>query len=328
MRLPEGNLNYVWRVPGHDQSVIVKYAPPHIATDPDTPLDPSRLRIEARCLSALGSGGPLNTLIDESLRPPEVINVDPDVPVLVMEDIGDVPSLHRWLWEADPEELSKTSEYGLKLGRFIGGLHAKTRDEADYAEAFDNRSMQETRLAVQYQGVADMLSRAGVTDAGVLGEKAESLGEALLDPGRCLTMGDLWPPSVLVGGGRLRLIDWELAHYGRPLQDVAHWLAHLWMMAHRAPSATVAGGVEDLHASFVEGYRESLDEAQGSLWTPQEERDAAIHFGAEILVRTVGPFQAHYLYAGLEPDHAAVQEAVTRAASSIRDPRRTDLFAL
>lgn len=341
-RLPGGNLNLVWRVPGAERSLIVKYAPPYIAADPDTPLDPSRLIIEARCLDALVSEGPMAEVPSSAVRAPRLLDVNEEIPVLLMEDVGDVPSIDDWLRSQSPSAVQEAAPaLGRRLGAFIGRLHARTCRREELAEAFDNRPMQETRFAVQYQGVSGMLKRARISDAGALGERAETLGETLLEPGCCLTMGDLWPPSVLVAEdgpcpnrreegsrkpSRIRLIDWELAHYGRPLQDVAHWQAHLWMQKHRAPSTAVADAVEDLWSSFVEGYRGALGERKEDLWTDREEHDAAVHFGVEILVRAVGPFQAGYVYAGLAPDHSAVQEAVTTAADAIRAPEDADIL--
>jgi 5-methylthioribose kinase len=326
-RLPGGNLNVVWRVPGADRSLIVKYAPPYIAADPDTPLDPDRLRIEARCLEALAPGGELADITDSAVRAPHPVDVNAEIPVLVMEDIGDVPSLDRWLREADPEGLEeRAATQGRRLGRFLGRLHATTCNDEHFADAFDNRPMQETRLVVQYQGVADMLRTGGVDDAAALGRRAEQLGKTFLEPGRCLTMGDLWPPSVLVTESGLRLIDWELAHYGRPLQDVAHFLAHLWMQHHRAPSGAAAEAVEALRSAFLGTYADTLDSAQASLWDDAERRDAAVHFGAEILVRAVGPFQSGYVYAGFDSGHPVVQEAVSTAAQHLRAPRGIDLL--
>jgi len=323
--LPGGNLNVVWRVPGAGRSLIVKYAPPYIAADPDTPLDPSRLRIEARCLEFLAPGGRLAGVTTPAVRAPRPVDVNEEGPVLIMEDIGAVPSLDRWLRESGAEALgTEAAAHGRRLGRLLGRLHAATSDDECYAEAFDNRPMQETRLAVQYRSAADMLRAGGVDDAEVLGTRAESLGEDLLEPGRCLTMGDLWPPSVLVADDGLRLIDWELAHYGRPLQDVAHWCAHLWMQRHRAPSDAVAEAVTAHRTAFLTAYSDALGDAEAALWTDAERRDAAVHFGAEILVRAVGPFQEGYVYAGLEADHPAVQEAVTTAAAHLRFPRDAD----
>ena len=327
VRLPGGNLNVVWRVPGANDSLIVKHAPPHIAADPEVPLDPSRILIEARCLNALDPNGALASVRSGSVRTPRLRDVDEEAFVVVMEDLGDRPSLGEWLRRPDDAPRpSAAATHGAHLGAFIGRLHAATYDRPAYATVFDNRPMQETRQAVQYQGVADMLARGGVSDAEALGKRAEALGAALLDPGRCLTMGDLWPSSVLVGEDGVGLIDWELAHYGRPLQDVAHWHAHLWMQAHRAPTSAVADAVEAVQTSFRAAYREAIGEVEDALWTDEERRDAAVHFGAEILVRAVGPFQAGSLYAGLDADAPAVQEAVAAAARSIRAPEEHALF--
>lgn len=317
-RLPEGNLNVVWRLPGADESVIVKYAPPYVAADPDVPLDPSRMVFEARCLKALGSDGALHAVSRPEVRPPRLPHVDSDTHVLVIEDVGDVPTLGRWLREATEEMLSERAQtIGRTLGRFIGRLHQRTLDDDAYAERFNNRPVQETRYAVQYQAVADLLERGGVSDAEALGARAEALGERLLEPGRCLTMGDLWPPSVLVIPDGLRLIDWELSHYGQPAQDVAHFAAHLWMQAHRAASDAAATAAERVWQTFLAAYRETVGEAAADLVS---EADCSIHFGAEILVRTIGRFQDGYMYQGLSPDHEAVQEAVHTAARSLRNP--------
>lgn len=326
-RLPEGNLNVVWRVPGADRSIIVKYAPPHIAADPDTPLDPSRLDIEARCLNTLGNGGRLAALSSSDMRTPHLLDANQDPHVLIMEDLGALPTLGRWLQERPPDEIQAAAPtLGHRLGTYIGRLHAATHNVSEYVEAFDNRPMQETRLAVQYRGVTEMLKTGGVDDAAALAKQAETLGLQLLEPGCCLTMGDLWPPSVLVQGEQLRLIDWELAHYGHPLQDVAHWRAHLWMQKHRAPSAAVADAVKTLWDSFLAAYRDALGTAESALWTDWEKRAAAVHFGAEILVRAVGPFQQGYVYSDLAPNHPVIQHAVSTAADALRTPDAVDVF--
>ena len=327
-RLPEGNLNVVWRVPGGERSVIVKYAPPHIAVDPETPLDPSRLTIEARCLEALSPEGDLAPGGSCSIRPPRLIDYQENPHVLIMKDCGEGPTLGRWFRASPPAEVqSNAPSVGRQLGRFIGQLHQRTVGDSDCAVSFNNKPMQETRRAVQYQNVTTMLRAGGVEDATTLGKRAAALGEALLEPGRCVTMGDLWPSSVLVRAEGLRIIDWELAHYGRPLQDVAHLAAHLWMQRHRAPSAAVGDAIEALQEAFLDAYRTALGAASDELWDAAERRDAPVHFGAEILVRAVGPFQTGYLYDGLAPEHPAVQEAVTTAAHALRSPEAMELLS-
>jgi len=324
-RLDGGNLNVVWRVPGAERSVIVKYAPPYIAADPDVPLDPSRILIEARCLEALGAGGRLADIATSSVRAADLYDVSEEEHVVVMEDVGPRPSLDRWL-RADDSREEEVARLSRRLGRFIGRLHAATEGRTALAAAFDNRPMQETRRAVQYQGVADMLGRGGVADAEALGARAEALGETLLEPGSCLTMGDLWPPSVLVRDDTLRLIDWELSHYGRPLQDVAHWRAHLWMQRHRAPSPAAADAAAAAWTAFREGYLTAVGDRYDALWPADERRAAAVHVGAEILVRAVGPFRDGYVYAGRSPDDPSVQEAVATAARHLRAPEEHALL--
>lgn len=326
VRLPEGNLNIVWRVPGQPASIIAKHAPPYMAVNPAVPLDPSRLEFEARSLRALEPDGALAAVATQRIRPPRLLDMHTAPHVLLMEDVGTHPTLGRWLRESGAPERARA--IGQQLGRFIGRLHAATAGDDELAERFDNRLMQETRLAVQYEAVGAMLADAGIADAEALGERAAALGERLLKPGICLTMGDLWPPSVLVAPDRLRIIDWELAHYGRPMQDVAHVAAHAWMQAHRAPHETARAAAQQLSRSFLAVYRSALTKACAeALLTPQMLTDAALHMGAEILVRTVGPFQAGYRYDGLAADAPPVQEALAVAAAHLRRPDVVDTFA-
>jgi hypothetical protein len=325
-RLPEGNLNIVWRVPGTPESIIAKFAPPYIAANPDVPLDPSRLVFEARSLEALAPDGPLTAVCSEHVRPPRPLSMHTDPHVLLMEDVGPHPTLGRWLRDVGTPQAG--TRIGRQVGGFIGRLHAATREDERLADRFDNQPVQQTRLAVQYEAVDEMLTTAGVEDAVALGERAVALGTRLLVPGVCLTMGDLWPPSVLVVEDGLRIIDWELAHYGHPAQDIAHLAAHLWMQGHRAPGATTARTARHMLAAFLDAYRDALGPCAEALFTSQALNDAAIHFGAEILVRTVGAFQAGYLYEGLAPDAPAVQEAVEVAAMHIRAPGHVDTFEI
>ena len=324
VRLPEGNLNFVWRVPGEPASIICKFAPPYIAANPDISLDPSRLVFEARSLDVLAPGGALAHVSSDAVRPPRSLDASTEPHVLLMEDVGPHPTLGPWLrtgWTDD-----EVGAVGRRLGRFIGQLHAESTGDEHLAEAFNNRPMQATRLRVQYETVDEMLERAGIEDAATLGARAIALGERLLAPGICLTMGDLWPPSVLVAGERLRVIDWELAHFGQPMQDVAHLAAHLWMQAHRAPNEHVAHAARRLRGAFLTSYRAAVTPVADRLITPQARIDAAVHFGAEVLVRTVGGFQDGYLYAGLAPDASPVREATEVAASHLRAPEVVDTF--
>ena len=243
-----------------------------------------------------------------------------------MEDVGTAPDLGAWL-HAAPRTPAAAHDAGRTLGAFVGSLHRMTLDDAQLAPRFRNLVIQQTRLEVQYRGVAEMCENAGLPDARRLGEAAVALGEALLAPGRCLLMGDLWPASVLVTPEGMRLIDWEFAHFGRPLQDVAHFAAHLWMLAHRASDAARADAARALLGAFHGAYRRALGPAHAALFDAEELRGCAVHFACEILVRTTGPFREGYLYEDLPPGSAVIREAVAVAAEHLRRPDDVDTFA-
>ena len=46
------------------------------------------------------------------------------------------------------------------------------------------------------------------------------------------------------------------------------------------------------------------------IFDEEETEDAGVHFGAEILARTIGSFQNGYLYEGLDHSHPKIKEAV------------------
>ncbi|MGH7818347.1 MAG: phosphotransferase [Candidatus Binatia bacterium] len=321
-RLPGGNLNYVWRVLGEVQAVIVKTAPPHVATRPEIPLDPRRILFEARALEMLGPGGALAGISSAGCRAPRLLDVDPLRHALVMEDAGDVPDLHAWLSSG-----TAADECGTRLGRFIGLLHGRSFGDRSIARHFDNADVQRTRHEIQYLAVEELCRRAGIRDAPGLGATARSLGERLLRPGVCLTMGDLWPPSVLVAESGLRVIDWELAHFGSPAQDLGHLAAHLWMQAHRAKDEERAGKVNSCLRAFFEAYVSALGGLRNQLLGSEVIAACAIHFGAEVLARAVGRFRSGYIYDGLSDASDAVREAASFASVQIRSPCQSQIFA-
>lgn len=325
--LPGGHLNVVWRVPGHPRSVIVKYAPPYIAAQPEVPLDPGRIDIEARILQAFAPGGVLGDIASADVRPPYLFDFDASNHVIVMEDVGDCPDLGTWLHQWPRSECLE-DDVGHLLGQFIGSVHVQSAHDPQLAEMFDNPSIQRTRLDVQYRAVGDLCRKAGLPDATELGERAVAFGERLQEPGTCVIMGDLWPPSVRVTSSGLRLIDWELAHFGRPAQDLGHLAAHLWMYAHRAPTQESEYKVRAVLHRFLRAYRAALGEDLDTVLEAEDLRDCAIHFGSEVLVRTVGRFQDGYLYEDLGLTDTAVQEAVDVAVRHLRAPQDVETFRI
>ena len=157
------------------------------------------------------------------------------------------------------------------VARHLGQLHRAPAD----AEAWANPDVQATRHELLYRQVPGFLEAHG-HDRG-LGAQALALGEALQRPGRGPIMGDLWLSSVLVEGHDWSLIDWELSHWGQPLQDVAHLRAHLFLVDPTRAAPRVA--------AFEQGYR-----ATAPPWDGAQHDGARIHEACELLARTVGAF--------------------------------------
>jgi 5-methylthioribose kinase len=227
--LKGGLVNRVWRLEGDPRPIVVKHALPFLAAKPEIPSDPRRVLFEARSLRALTRGGELDGVASAEARPPLLFDVDLRSHTLLLEDVGALPDFGAHLAEG-----KASMHLGTILGKFIGSLHAKSFQRANLTRRFDNLNAQKTRRQVQYLAIGDFCRRARLADAGQIGKRAAGLGDRLMLKGMCVIMGDLWPPSILIHGDAVRVIDWELAHYGNPAQDVAHLAAHLWMHAQRA----------------------------------------------------------------------------------------------
>jgi len=284
------HVHRVWRADGAG-SVIVKHAPPHVASAPGIAVDPARSGFEARALRWLA------TRLDRRVRVPRLLDEAPGV--LILEDLGDVPDLGRWLTAGgDPVVVEH-------LGDWLRVLHV---DVAAPGQA--NTAVQATRLAVQYGAVGGWLLEHGVRDAAVLGERARALGARLLESGPTFVMGDLWPASVRVAqDGALQLIDWEFSTRGRPCQDLGHLAAHLWMGAQAGQWRPGAA-------------RRFLRAASATSSTRADE--VAIHFACEVLIRTLGPFRSSGSLAGRVSSDPVLLEVVATAVETLRTGRLPD----
>lgn len=328
--LQGGYLNYVWRVPGTPdsawQSVIIKHAASHIAVMPNIPLDSRRILIEANALTTFGANGACSAVASSAIRAPHLFDLDASQHILIMEDVGPHVDLGAWLHQGQ-QASAESRKVGSQLGEFIGRLHRLSYDDQQLGSLFSNQPIQQTRLHVQYRAIEALALKCALPDAKMLGQQAVTLGQQLLQPGSCVIMGDLWPPSVLVTSGGLRIIDWELAHFGQPAQDIGHLVAHLWMQSHCAPNREVAKQTEILLQSLLQSYRTTLGDQFDTIFGAKGIHQSSIHFGAELLVRTVGAFQSGYLYDGLTIDDPLVQEAVQIAAAHIRSPESLETFS-
>ncbi|WP_340102936.1 phosphotransferase [Rhodohalobacter sp. 8-1] len=314
--LSGGNINVVWRAKG-ETNVIIKHAPPHIAVNPDVPLSDFRIDFEARALMALNKGGQFSEITGEEIRPPELIAYDKERSLIIMEDVGDFQQLNKLdIVNHSPEQIGK------RLGQFIGNLHRTTFHDEKFGSEFRNLDIQNVRNQLQYQSAHEYADVPDSTLQNKLQKKSSNLGHRLLKPGKCLIMGDLWPPSVLVNkSDDIRLIDWEFVHFGRPLQDIGHFAAHCRMQQHIAKSEAVYDFWTETWREFWSAYRESTGSFYDDLFDTEELNDMGVHIGTEILVRAFGPFKDGYVYEPFDKTHSVLDEAKEMSIDFILNPK-------
>jgi len=314
--LSGGNLNFIWRVPGTPHNVIVKHAPPYIAGQPDIPLDPQRIHFEAKALQQFSDDGKLHPLKSGHISPPALYHFDEEHHLLMMEDVGINGGFFSGELGADHVELSAS------LGEFIGNLHQETAGNLWFKKNFNNSGIQQTRQQVQYNGAEEFLVNAGIKPEQKAVDHARTLGQKLLTPGKCMVMGDLWPPSVIIQQHRLRIIDWEFAHFGYPFQDTAHFLAHCTLHRAAAGSKTREKWVEAIARMFLKRYQSTLGEETGLQMDRKEQHDFNIHYAMELLIRTTGAFRSGYLFEDIPVSDPVIQQIVHRAYSFLLNPDR------
>jgi len=176
---------------------------------------------------------------------PAVVDVDPERMVLVLERAPE--GAEDWKaallrGEADPVVAAR-------LGRIVGLMHRETAGRPLPALLEDDPEAFEALRLDPYHGeVARRLPG--------LAARVREVADGIRATRVCLVHGDLSPKNVLVlPDGRVWLIDFEVAHRGDPVFDLAFLLSHLVLKAMRRPEA--AERYVDAADAFLAAYRES-----------------------------------------------------------------------
>jgi 5-methylthioribose kinase len=125
-------------------------------------------------------------------------------------------------------------------GQLLARLHAASWDNADVARRLADRTFfDQLRLDPYYRQLA--LRRPDLAPA------VQRLIDSVWRHRLCLVHGDYSPKNLLVWGGRMMLIDFEVGHYGDPAFDLGFFLTHLvlksiWAGPRRGECLRLAGG--------------------------------------------------------------------------------------
>ena len=296
----DGNINWVRRVRHLGGSFVVKQARPALERFPEYTAPTERIEVEARYYERV-------VPLDADGVTPRVLAFDAEHKVLLLEDLGDARRLDAAL--AEDADLAAPARV---IARFLGTVHAATRDEPGLAERFANAGMQrlhgEHVFRLPFHGDGFPLDpplaerAAALRGDAALVARIDSAFARFLEPRGCLVHGDVQATNILLSRSGPRLIDAEIAHSGDGAFDVGQLFAHLALpLAARGALASA----EPLLSATWDAYRE----AHGAAGLAALE-SVACYAGIEMLRRTLG---AARVPAVAEPGAAlAVLEAGVR----------------
>lgn len=246
-----------------------------------------------RCFTAEAAGLALG------IAGPAVLGVDPGVPLLVMADLGDAPTLADVLLGNDPD----AAESGLLAwARGLGRLAAASvRRRAEFARLWARYDQgvpsweDEPWIARNAAGLLALLDAHGITPAPGLAGELDRIGTAGGDTYPAFTPGDTCPDNNLLTPDGLRLIDFEAAGFQSVFLTAAYCrmpFSSCWCVftlpdamaadIERAYRAEVVGAYPDLaeDAIWQAGVRQAV-----AVWTvdatvallPRTVQDGPLH---------------------------------------------------
>jgi 5-methylthioribose kinase len=276
----DGNINWVRRVRAGTTSFVVKQAGATLEKFPEYEAPPERILHEARYFEAVGA-------LDAERVCPAVHHVDAERHVLVLEDLGDVERLDAALRRGDD-----AGHALCRIARFLGAVHAGTRDAAVLAR-FPDPARDGGVLALHREHIFrlpfqpnDFPLSPAVREAGdalasdaALRERIAAV-ETASRVRTALVHGDVQPTNILLAARGAVLLDAEIAHGGSPAFDLGLLLGHVAL-------ACVARGAPDRLTERAGPVWRAYLAAGGSEVECRVEDVAAVA-GVEVLRRTLG----------------------------------------
>jgi 5-methylthioribose kinase len=275
----EGNINWVRRVRSAVRpfSVVVKQARPALERFPEYRVSTHRIEIEARWYETVAR-------FDREAVCPRVLHFDAQRKALVLEDLAGAEPLDRLLARG-----GDAAPAAAALGRFLGAVHAGTRDPA-LAARFANAEMRalhgEHIFALPFRAndfpLSPAVRRRGAAIAaeGELLRRIDAAYTRYRELALALVHADVQPSNLLIAAGAPKLLDAEIAHLGDPAFDVGQLAGHLWLRAlARGDARAAAPAVSALWSSYTAALGGALE---------VDFRDALAHAGIEMLRRTLG----------------------------------------
>ncbi len=249
-------------VRGPGVSVVVKQALARLRVQDDWRAKQERTAIEAAAMRLCARLTPG--------RVPRVIDHDPATQTMVMELLPDEARN----WQAEIAAGRVHAQAGTWAGQTVGVWHASTAGDLSVAQTLaDFESFEQQRLRPFYETA---MERRPELAAGIAPRLAELRSER-----RCLVHGDYAKKNMLVGPPGKWVLDFEVAHYGNPVFDLAFFLSFVVLSAIRWPS--LLGELRQLADGFLSAYATAAGEGFAG-----DAESVTSHTACLILARTDG----------------------------------------
>jgi 5-methylthioribose kinase len=240
--LSGGVSNDVLAVTGSGVDIVVKRALPRLRVEAEWLASPARVVTEAHALQ-----------LAAAIRPglvPGVRAVDAENFIVVIERAP--RSFIEWRRELLDSRVD--TAVARCLGSSLAGWHRATTGNPRLTSEFaDTASFEELRVDPFYRTVASR-------NPALAGEVG-AVVDRMLATRRCLVHGDFSPKNVLHGDDAVWVIDWEVAHLGDPVFDLAFMISHLVCKSLRRPgdAAALRRAADGFLAAYLEGAAVEVD---------------------------------------------------------------------
>lgn len=255
-------------VAGTNVDLVVKQALPKLRVQQEWLASPRRILTEAEAL-----------IEARRIRPsdvPQVVDVDADAMTLT---IGRAPRSQR-NWKSDLLEGFINPLTARSAGSALAAWHSGTASNPSIRAGYDNEIFIKLRTEPFYAALRPRHP--------ALADRLGELVTELLATQWCMVHGDFSPKNILADGARISVVDWEVAHCGDPVFDLAFLTAHLLLKAIRRPADLP--GYHALAAEFLDTY---MNEVAASLRRPDDY--LAAHVACLLLARVDGKSPVEYL---------------------------------
>lgn len=244
------------------RGVVLKQARARLRVEEEWLADTGRTDAEAAVLRVCARWTPGSV--------PRVVDHDAESHIVAIELVRGAN------WQAEIGAGRPHLEHARWAGRVLGTWHRKSVGCAP-VDRLD--ALEQLRLQPFHETVIER--RPEVAD------QVDRLARELREQRRCLVHGDYAPKNMLVGEHRSYVLDFEVAHFGNPVFDLAFFLSFLVLSAVRWPSR--AAELRVIAERFLETYRRALG------GEPPDLAAVTAHTGCLVLARTDGKSPASFL---------------------------------